>query len=271
MATIEKPEMPILRETPDQIYQRMANRMALVAQDRGETPPATDEGEIYYDLGYPIAEEISDQQQLFEYGFLQRFLPWADGEFLDANGGFFDLPRKTGESDDAYRQRLIDRARNEEGDGRRADYERWARNIEGVGAAVAVEKTRHDNSIDVYITDLSGQPATAELAQLVRTKLEDKRRALHDLQVLPANVYPVTIAVKLVLRPDAEFEKVKDQINTQIKTYLKGRSQIVYQQIGALFFVDGVIDFTGYTLNGAELNLTVPADSVSTLTMAVTT
>ncbi|MCM3144380.1 baseplate J/gp47 family protein [Brevibacillus sp. MER 51] len=271
MATIEKPEMPILRETPDQIYQRMANRMALVAQERGETPPATDEGEIYYDLGYPIAEEISDQQQLFEYGFLQRFLPWADGEFLDANGGFFGLPRKTGESDDAYRLRLIDRARSEEGDGRRADYERWARNIEGVGAAVAVEKTRHDNSIDVYITDLSGQPATAELAQLVRTKLEDKRRALHDLQVLPANVYPVTIAVKLVLRPDAEFEKVKDQITTQIKTYLKGRSQIVYQQIGALFFVDGVIDFTGYTLNGAELNLTVPVDSVSTLTMAVTT
>ncbi|WP_429845291.1 baseplate J/gp47 family protein [Brevibacillus sp. FIR094] len=271
MATIDKPEMPILRETPDQIYQRMANRMMVIAQERGESPPATEEGEIHYDFNYPIALEISDQQQLFEYGFLQRFLPWADGEFLDANGGFFGLPRKNGESDDAYRQRLIDRARSEEGDGRRADYERWARNIDGVGDAVAVEKTRHDNSIDVYITDLSGQPATLELAQLVRTKLEDKRRALHDLQVLPANVYPMTIAVKLVLRPDAEFEKVKDQITTQIKTYLKGRSQIVYQQIGALFFVDGVIDFTGYTLNGAELNLMVPADSVSTLTMAVTT
>ncbi|EJL20108.1 baseplate J/gp47 family protein, partial [Brevibacillus sp. BC25] len=157
------------------------------------------------------------------------------------------------------------------GDGRRQDYERWARNVGGVGGAVAIEKARHDLSIDVYITDLTGNPAGQELATSVRTKLEDKRRALHDLQVLPANVYPVTIAVKLALRPDAEIEKVKDQITTQIKTYLKGRSQIVYQQIGALFFVDGVIDFTGYTLNGAELNLTVPADSVSTLTMAVTT
>ncbi|MCC8438401.1 baseplate J/gp47 family protein [Brevibacillus sp. M2.1A] len=271
MATLDKPEMPILRETPDQIYQRMANRMALIAQKRGETPPATEEGEIFYDLGYPIAEEISDQQQLFEYGFLQRFLPWADGEFLDATGVFFGLSRNEGETDDAYRQRLIDRARTEEGDGRRQDYERWARNVDGVGGAVAIEKTRHDLSIDVYITDLSGNPAGQELATIVRTKLEDKRKALHDLQVLPANVYPVTIAVKLALRPDAEFEKIKDQITTQIKTYLKGRSQIVYQQIGALFFVDGVIDFTGYTLNGAELNLTVPADSVSTLTMAVTT
>ncbi|WP_188066591.1 baseplate J/gp47 family protein [Brevibacillus brevis] len=270
MATIEKPTMPILRETPDQIYRRMANRMLAIAQFRGDTPPATEEGEIFYDLGYPIAEEISDQQQLLEYGFLQRFLPWADGEFLDATGVFFGLSRNEGETDDAYRQRLIDRARTEEGDGRRQDYERWARNVNGVGGAVAIEKARHDLSIDVYITDLIGNPAGQELATVVRSKLEDKRRALHDLQVLPANVYPVSIVVKLVLRPDAEIEKVKDQITTQVKTYLKGRSQIVYQQIGALFFVDGVIDFTAYTLNGGELNLTVPADSVSTLTMAVT-
>ncbi|MFC8689275.1 baseplate J/gp47 family protein [Brevibacillus porteri] len=86
---------------------------------------------IFYDLGYPIAEEISDQQQLFEYGFLQRFLPLADGEFLDATGVFFGLSRNEGETDDAYRQRLIDRARTEEGDGRRQDYERWARNVDG--------------------------------------------------------------------------------------------------------------------------------------------
>lgn len=271
METVKKPEMPILRETPDQIYQRMANRMAMLAQKRGETPPAMGEGEIHYDLAYPIAEELSEQQQLLEYGFLQGFLPWADGEFLDAAGVFFGLTRNEEETDDAYRQRLIDRARSEEGDGRRQDYERWTRNMDGVGGAVAIEKARHDLSIDVYITDLDGQPATPQLATQVRSKLEDKRRALHDLQVLPANVYPVAIAVKVSLRPDVELAKVEEQIASQVKTYLKGRSQIVYQQIGSLFFVDGVEDFTDYTLNGEEANLTVPADSVATLQLVVTT
>ncbi|NRQ55904.1 baseplate J/gp47 family protein [Brevibacillus sp. HD1.4A] len=271
MATIDRPEMPILRETPEQIYQRIANRMAVLAQKRGEMPPATGEGEIHYDLAYPIAEELSEQQQLLEYGFLQAFLPWADGEYLDASGVFFGLPRNEGESDDAYRKRLLDRARSEEGDGRRQDYERWARNVDGVGGAVAVEKARHDLSIDLYITDASGQPATEELANTVRTKLEDKRRALHELRVLPAKVYPVSIAVKLALRPDAEQAKIEEQIAAQVKTYLKGRSQIVYQQIGALFFVDGVVDFADYTLNGQEANLTVPADSVASLALAVTT
>ncbi|WP_103110782.1 baseplate J/gp47 family protein [Brevibacillus reuszeri] len=271
MATIDRPEMPVLQETPDQIYQRMANRMTLLAEQRGDTPPATGEGEIFYDLLYPLAVEISEQQQLFEYGFLQRFLPWSDGEFLDATGVFFGLPRNADETDDAYRQRLIDRARTEDGDGRRKDYERWARDVDGVGGAVAIEKARHDLSIDVYITDLEGQPATTELVTLVQAKLEDKRKALHDLKILPANLFPVNVAVRLVLRADAVPENVQQQIITQIKTYLKGRSQIVYQQIGALFFVDGVEDFADYKINNAEANLTVPADSVATLTLVVTT
>jgi uncharacterized phage protein gp47/JayE len=271
MATIEKPEMPILRETPDQIYQRIANRMADIARQRGETPPATEEGEIFYDLEYPLAEEISEQQQLLEYAFLQRFLPWADGEFLDANGAFFGLERLEGETDDQYRERLIERARTEEGDGRREDYERWARDVEGVGGAKAIEKARHDLSIDVYITDLNGQPATAELAQYVRTKLEEKRKALHDLQVLPANVFPVTVSVRLILLPDADLETVTKDITDLLQTYLKGRSKIVYQKIVPLFFVDGVEDFSDYTLNGGTENLTVPSGSVATLNLEVTT
>ncbi|UFJ40114.1 baseplate J/gp47 family protein [Brevibacillus humidisoli] len=271
MAAIEKPEMPILRETADQIYQRMVNRLEALAQERGETLPATEEGEFFYDLLYPIADEISEQQQLLEYAFVQGFLPWADGEFLDAHGVFMGLERNIDEADDPYRQRLIDRARTEEGDGRRIDYEQWARAIDGVGGAVAIEKARHDLSIDVYITDSTGQPASAELAQQVRDQLEEKRKALHDLQVLPANVYPVSVSVALILEPDAVMEKVTSEITNQIKTYLKGRSEIVYQVIGSLFLVDGVKDFTNYTLNGGTANLTIPADAVATLELVVTT
>ncbi|WP_289137888.1 baseplate J/gp47 family protein [uncultured Brevibacillus sp.] len=271
MATLEKPKMPILREMPDQIYQRMANRMKLLAEQKGDTPPATEEGEIFYDLLYPLAEEISEQQQLLEYGFLQGFLPWADDEFLDANGVFFGIARNEGEMDDAYRHRLIDRARSEEGDGRRRDYERWARDVEGVGGAFAIEKARHDLSIDVYITDQNGLPVSLEQAEQVRMKLEDKRKALHDLKVLPAKIFPISVTVRLILRSGASLDEVRDDISKQIKNYLKGRSQIIYQQIVTLFFVDGVEDIAEYTLNGGEDNLSVPADSVAILNLVVDT
>lgn len=271
MATIKKPDMPLLRESPDQIYQRIVNRAKAMAELRGETPPATEEGEYFYDLWYPLAQEMSEQQQLFEYGFLQRFLPWADGEYLDANGAFFGTPRNEEEVDEPYRERMINRARTEEGDGREKDYERWARDVEGVGGAVAVEKTRHDLSIDVYITDINGDPASPELCAVVLAKLEEKRIALHDLQVLPAVVFALNTSVKLVLRSGSVLETVTAAITSNIKAYLKGRSQIVYQQIGTLFFVDGVEDFTDYQLNGGTGNLTVPENAVAKLTLAVTT
>ncbi|MFP3534258.1 baseplate J/gp47 family protein, partial [Burkholderia sp. SIMBA_042] len=82
-------------------------------------------------------------------------------------------------------------------------------------------------SIDVYITDSQRQPASAELAQQVELRLKEKRRALHDLKVLPAKIFEIDITVKLVLREGAVINRVKDAITSQINAYLQGRSRIV--------------------------------------------
>jgi len=271
MAPIVKPEMPLIRETPDEVYQRIVNNLTEIAQARGETPPATEEGEIFYDLLYPVAKEISEQQQLLEYAFLQGFLPWADGEYLDAHGVFLGLPRKDGELDDPYRERLIQRARTEEGNGRRQDYEAWAMAVNGVGGAIALEKQRHDLSIDIYITDINGQPATQAFADQVKAALEPKRIALHDLQVHPATVFTLTVSVTLILTAGAVLSDVTALLTSRIKEYIKGRSNLVYQQISALFFVDGVEDYSNYTLNGGTANVTVPGGQVVSLNLVVST
>lgn len=237
MVTLAKPEMPILREHPDEIYQRMVNRLRALAESRGETPPSTEEGDLFYDLLYPLAEEIGEQQQLLEYAFLQGFVPWADGEFLDAHGYLIGLTRNPDEQDDAYRDRLIARARTEEGNGRRQDYEAWALEIPGVGGAVAIEKERHDLSIDLYLTDLDGQPVTQEFADSVTEILwMTKRIAGHDLKSHPAPVFTVEVSVKLIMSDESKRSAAINLITTRIKDYLKGRTSITYQQIGTLFF-----------------------------------
>ncbi len=271
MGTVDKPVMPILRETADQIYQRIVNKMYLLAQQRGITPPATEEGEIYYDLLYPVSQEISEQQQLLEYSFLQAFLPWADGEYLDAHGYLLGLDRKPGEDDEPYRIRMLERARTEEGNGRLLDYEIWAHTVPGVGSAVAVEKERNSFSVDVYITDMNGDPASTEFCVYVRNQLEEWRVALHDLQVHPAPVFTVQVNVKLSLTSGVTVDSVTKEITKKITEYLKGRSQIVYQQVGAFFFVPGVIDFSNYTLNGGIVNLVKPMNAVSILKLVITT
>ncbi len=271
MAPIEKPDMPILRESANEIYQRMVNRAVALAQTRGQTPPAVEEGEFFYDLWYPVAEEISEQQQLLEYAFLQGFLPWADGEYLDAHGELIGLVRKELEEDDPYRERLIERARTEEGNGRSLDYESWALAVNGVGSAIAIEKERNDVSIDIYITDPLGQPATLEFCQQVRDSLESKRIAGHDLKVNPATIFVVNVTVRLILVEGSDINMVQDLIAKEINNYIRGRTTIVYQQVGTLFFVDGVSDYADYTLNGGNVNIVVPVNTVPVLSLVITT
>jgi hypothetical protein len=255
------PPMAILEEAPEEVYRRWVNRAITLAQERGLPPPPTDLGEYFHDLWYPIAMEYAEQQELLTYAFLQGFPIWADGEFLDGHGWSDGMPRKAGEDDDTYRMRVLDRKFTEEGSGRRKDYETWAKELEGVGGAVAVEKVRSDVSIDLYLTDLQGNPVTEEFAQKVRGEMwEDKRIAGHDLAVHPAPVF--TLRVEAKLNTALPLIELVEPTRKRIAEYALGRTKLVYNYVGAALLVKGVEDYESLTLNGKTEDVIVPSTSV---------
>ncbi|UMY53120.1 baseplate J/gp47 family protein [Paenibacillus peoriae] len=263
------PPMAILEETPEEVYRRWVNRALTLAQERGLPPPPTDPGELFYDLWYPIAMEYAEQQELLTYAFLQAFPIWADSEYLDGHGWSDGMPRKVGEDDDTYRLRMLERAFTEEGSGRRKDYETWAKELEGVGGAVAIEKEQHDNSIDLYLTDLQGQPITEEFAAKVKADMwENKRIAGHDLAVHPAPVFTLQVAGKLnTILPLSELV---EPIRKRIADYAIGRTKLVFNYVGAALLVKGVEDYDNLTLNGAAEDINVPATSVLNIEVTLT-
>lgn len=255
------PSMPVLEETPDMIYQRWVNRVIALANERGLPPPPVGEGEFFYDMWYPIAQELAEQQELWGYGVLQATPIWADDEFLDAHGWADGIPRKEGESNDDYRLRILDRAFSEEGSGRRKDYENWAKEIQGVGNAVAREKERHDNSIDLYLTDMSGQPITPEFADQVKEQMwEDYRIAGHDLAVHPAPVF--VVSVKATLETAEDLQKLAELIRQRVISYANGRSKLLYNYIAALLLVPGVENYSDFTLNDGSQDVDIPPVSI---------
>lgn len=255
------PSMPVLEETPDMIYQRWVNRAVALANERGLPPPPIDEGEFFYDMWYPIAQELAEQQELWGYGVLQSTPIWADDEFLDAHGWADGIPRKDGESNDDYRLRILDRAFTEEGSGRRKDYEAWAKEIQGVGNAVAREKERHDNSIDLYLTDMSGQPITPEFAEQVKALMwEDYRIAGHDLAVQPAPVF--VVSVKAMLETDEDLQKLAELIRQRVVSYANGRNKLLYNYIAALLLVPGVENYSEFKLNDDIHDVEIPPVSI---------
>lgn len=263
------PSVPILQETPEEIYRRWVNRAISLAQERGLPPPPTDPGEYFYDLWYPIAMEYAEQQELWTYGFLQAFPIWADNEFLDAHAWGEGMTRKDGEDDNVLRLRMLEQKFSEEGSGRRKDYETWAKQIEGVGGAVAVEKARSDVSIDLYLTDLQGVPVTEEFAEKVKTALwEDRRIAGHDLVVHPAPVFVLKVTAKLTTsRPLTELV---EPIKQRITDYAVGRSKLVYNYVGALLLVQGVEDYADLQLNGQAEDVEIPTTSVLQIEVTLT-
>lgn len=251
------PVVPVLEETPDMIYQRWVNRAITMANERGLPPPPVGEGEYFYDLWYPIAQELAEQQELWGYGVLQSTPIWADDEFLDAHGWADGMVRKDGETNDDYRLRILDRDFVEEGNGRRKDYELWAKEIQGVGGAVAVEKERHDNSIDLYLTDMAGQPITAEFAEKVKALMwEDYRIAGHDLAVYPAPIFLVSVKAKLETSED--LQQLVELIRQRVNAYANGRSKLLYNYIAALLLVPGVENYSDFTLNDDVQDIDVP-------------
>ncbi|WP_318627279.1 baseplate J/gp47 family protein [Paenibacillus polymyxa] len=255
------PPMAILEEAPEDIYRRWVNRAITLAQERGLPPPPTDPGEYFYDLWYPIAMEYSEQQELLTYAFLQAFPVWADSEFLDGHGWSDGMPRKAGEDDDTYRLRILDRVFTEEGSGRRKDYETWAKELEGVGGAVAVEKARSDVSIDLYLTDLQGKPVTEEFAAKVKAGMwETKRIGGHDLEVHPAPVF--TLKVEAKLNTILPLSELVEPIRQRIADYALGRTKLVFNYVGAALLVKGVEDYENLTLNGTTQDVEVPVTSV---------
>ncbi|MMZ46243.1 Baseplate J-like protein [compost metagenome] len=263
------PPMAILEETPEEVYRRWVNRAITLAQEKGLPPPPTDPGEYFYDLWYPIAMEYAEQQELLTYAFLQAFPIWADSEYLDGHGWSDGMPRKVGEDDDTYRLRMLERAFTEEGSGRRKDYETWAKELEGVGGAVAIEKEQHDNSIDLYLTDLQGQPITEEFAAKVKADMwENKRIAGHDLAVHPAPVFTLQVAAKL--NTVLPLSELVEPIRKRIADYAIGRTKLVFNYVGAALLVKGVEDYESLTLNGAIEDIEVPTTSVLKIEVTLT-
>lgn len=257
------PSMPILEETPEDIYRRWVNRAIALAIERNLPPPPTDEGEYFYDLWYPLVIEIAEQQVLWTYGFLQGFPIWADSEYLDGHGWAAGLTRKEGESDDTFRLRMLERAATEIGSGRRKDYETWALEMAGVGGAIAREKERHENSIDLYLTDLVGQPITEAFAETVKAWMWEERRIVgHDLAVHPAPVFIVRLEAHLLTTGGADLVALAATIQQRVLDYANGRLKLVYNYVAALLLIPGVEDYENLTLNSDTEDVELPPSSV---------
>lgn len=186
------------------------------------------------------------------------------------------------ESDDALRERIADaeQSKGVSHVGSKADYKRWAEEVEGVGEALVIPAKDNSGTVTIILTDANGNPASSELCTAVYNHImgvkEDQSDRLVSVNASLVVVAPVlvTIAVSAVLKLSGNktLDEVKSAFLTALNKYLTEASdsgEVKHSKIcSILLSVAGVDDYSNVLVNNGTANITIDKDELAVATSA---
>ena len=173
------------------------------------------------------------------------------------------------ESDDSLRQRIDDlfAGRGDSYVGNKKDYERWAKEVAGVGFAHCIPVYAGANTVKVVIMDANGEPANQEICKAVElhifgTGRDDINRlapiGIVQYEISPPILTEINYSFDLKLKENFTVEIVQKNFREALRTYYGELVEsdgsvepVVYVHISAILSkVAGVADFKHLRING---------------------
>ena len=174
------------------------------------------------------------------------------------------------ETDEAYYERYLLRLQTPPTRGPQYHYRLWALEVTGVGGVQIYPLGHGDNTVDVVLIDVDGQPADGELVERVQAHIDPGSKGLGEGEA-PIGAYcyvsgaePKELDISMTVQtlPGAEQEAVTAAVKAAVAAYLKGiafaQDYVSYARINAAVLeADGVQDVSGLTVNGATANVSI--------------
>lgn len=163
------------------------------------------------------------------------------------------------ESDKSLRERIMSRIALAPLSGARRDYERWSKEVDGVGNVIVQPLWNGPQTVRVLITDANNQVANEDLIERVKEYLDPAEfegqgegQAPIGAIVTVDTVQVVEVSVKAIITfedgadPIASLIRAKNNIND----YALGKSVVRLVEVGAaLIETEGILDYSDLTLN----------------------
>lgn len=164
------------------------------------------------------------------------------------------------EDDETYRQRILDYLAEDATNANAAQYEKWAREVEGVQKAVI--KSAEDmgaGNVGVYISAIGDVPVSEDLKQSVFKHIDSVQPINATVIVNSLDYTDINVTANVVLKDGYETTDVKDELTQKLRIYLPTVDNTVsYFNINNLIFdCAGVEDVTSYTLNGGTVSIDI--------------
>ena len=183
------------------------------------------------------------------------------------------------ESDDSLRQRIDDlfAGRGDSYVGNKADYERWAKEVAGVGLAHCIPVYAGANMVKIVIMDSNGEPANQEICKAVElhifgTGRDDINRlapiGIVQYEVSPPTLLQIHYSFDLKLEKNYTAEYVIQSFRNALREYYgtlldtEGQAEPVnYVRTSAILSkISEVADFKHFRLNGKVANVILSED-----------
>ncbi len=187
------------------------------------------------------------------------------------------------ETDESLLQRYYEKVRKPITSGNKWQFISWAKEVPGVGGA-RVFPISNSLMVRIVIVDTEMLPANDKLVEDAQHHLDPQREGLGlgvaplgaRVMVEPAKSLPVTISFETLDIDVDKYtqEQVLENIAQVVKEYFqkeisfKANEQgqqvnISIAKLGSeIFKAEGLLDYTGFTINGGSANLSVAEDEV---------
>ena len=242
------------------------------------------------DLNYIVREKISEhvfkleceQEGAKPNSYLGTLIPIEYIEGLTkAEITELLIPGEDEEDTEHFRQRYFDSLDSQAFGGNQRDYKEKTEAIPGVGSVKVYPVWKGGGTVKLVITNSENKKPSPTLVEQVQTAIDPVQNQGQGLGIAPighvVTVQGVTetavnITTKITYQDDWNWSAIEGYVNSTIDAYFSqlnaswaDNENIVVRisQIeSALLGVTGVLDITGTTLNGAEQNLVIDADSI---------
>ena len=182
------------------------------------------------------------------------------------------------ESDSSILTRYLETTKQTPASGNVADYERWTKEVVGVGDVNVVPLWNGAGTVKLIVLDANRQPANAQLLDDVKLYVdpvdgqgEGKAPIGATVTVEAAVAKTIFVSVTVEFESTTSLAELQPVIEKAISDYLSKTSlgdldEIRINKIGSIILgVAGVIDYSTLTLNDATVDVVINANEVPVL------
>ncbi|MGG1556233.1 baseplate J/gp47 family protein [Paenibacillus ferrarius] len=188
------------------------------------------------------------------------------------------IPGAERESDASYRARFFSEVREPTTSGNKADYKKWALEVDGVGGAQVIPLWDGPGTVKVIIMDTNKQPASSTLVDEVQAYIdpnagggEGKAPIGASVTVAAATSVAIEVTGTITLDGSRTPAQVQADFSEALAEYFAGIAfssdpSVKYAKVGAMLLnVAGVADYSSLLLNGTGSNVSIAAGALAVL------